>query len=126
MNDALVKPKSGLVNESGVHEYFIASNRITPLTPIGIDEIANIDVTSNDTILSEKQVKHVVTQDTPTYFSKFFNRLEKYVDNIENFLNSISNLELKKIDQKKILLETEKSEQARRNYNAKKLLRTNK
>lgn len=115
------KPQQTVKKQS---EFFVVSNNIIPLRRYTHDSISRLEENPTEIVVSKTQVKKLIVQHKQTNpISKFFKRVSRYLTNLERFLRDAQKLYRISIVQKKILLFSEKTEQALRVFRAKRMLK---
>lgn len=125
----MIKAKTPLVNtpsspeEQLGNKFFIVNKNIIPVKPIDPQSILQLEDFTDNVILSEPQVKSIIREKkTSNRFAIFFSKVNKYLDNLEYFLKQLKKYSLISLIQKKIFLETERSDQLRRIFESKKII----
>lgn len=120
----MIKAKTPLVNKPESKEevkFFTAENDIIPIRPVTHEMIMQLTEIKDEVIVNEEKVDTLVKQYKSTnQFNKFFTRVELYVDKLEKFLKDLKAGYFKLTVQKKVLLESEKSDQLLKTYRAKR------
>lgn len=120
----LVQPKTKMVN-APVQEskYFVAENNIVPLKVATPQLILELGDTKDVQVLEENKVQRIVRENKGKHIlDKFFVKVSDYVDRVEEFLKSLIKLQLKSIEQKRIIYETERMDQFFKTRKSKKLV----
>jgi murein DD-endopeptidase MepM/ murein hydrolase activator NlpD len=126
----MIRAKTPIVNKQETIKsvkYYTVANKIIPIRRVSFDMIPRLEEPVNTEIeLDKKDIKRVVVEKKKNNpLNKFFKKALKYIDKLEDFIDTMKSLKLKTIVQKKILLETDKSDQKIREYQAKRIVKEN-
>lgn len=126
----MIRAKTPIVNKQETIKsvkYYTVANKIIPIRRVSFDMISRLEEPVNTEIeLTKKDIKRVVVEKKKNNpLNKFFKKALKYIDKLEDFIDTMKSLKLKTIVQKKILLETDKSQQKIREYQAKRIVKEN-
>ena len=100
-------------------------NSLLPLPIRKISElISNPDIVEKPLKKSENDVTSK-PETSRKIINKFFDRISVYLDSVEEFLKTFKTQQLRSIVQKKLLFESEKSDQTQRTYRAKRVAKDN-
>ena len=127
----MIQAKTPIVNNQQTIKsvkYYTVANKIIPIRRVSFDMIPRLEEPVNTEIeLTKKDIKRVVVEKkTNNPLNKFFKKALRYIDKLEDFIDTLRSLKLKTIVQKKILLETDKSDQKIREYRAKRIVKETK
>jgi len=120
----MIKAKSKMIepsSEAAASEVFAIADTIIPIRQASVETILNTDFTEEMEVVPHTQVKRLIVENRNTNpVSKFFVKVGKYLDSLENFLVELKSNYNKSIEQKKSILESEKADQLLRTHRAKK------
>ena len=120
----MIKAKSKMIepsSEAAASEVFAVADTIIPIRQASVETILNTDFTEEMEVVPHTQVKRLIVENRNTNpVSKFFVKVGKYLDSLENFLVELKSNYNKSIEQKKSILESEKADQLLRTHRAKK------
>lgn len=118
----MIEAKSSILQpKDNFNNYFVARNTIVPVTTLDYNSILEQPVESE--FFTEQEISEKVKEKESTpEFKKFFSRIFDYVNNFEDFLNTLKTNTFKLITGKKISLQTEKTDQQIKRYHSKRLL----
>jgi murein DD-endopeptidase MepM/ murein hydrolase activator NlpD len=120
----MIKPKSKMIepsSEAAASEVFAIADTIIPIRQASVETILNTDFTEEMEVVPHTQVKRLIVENRNTNpVSKFFIKVGKYLDSLENFLVELKSNYNKSVEQKKSILESEKADQLLRTHRAKK------
>jgi len=121
----LVQPKTKMVNAPKQEsKYFVAENNIVPLQVATPQLILDLEETKDIQILDENKVQTIIKENKGKYIlDKFFNKVSDYIDSVNQFIKRLTQLQLKNIEQKKIIYEIEKTDQFFKSNKSKKLIK---
>jgi murein DD-endopeptidase MepM/ murein hydrolase activator NlpD len=127
----MIQAKTPIVNNQQTIKsvkYYTVANKIIPIRRVSFDMIPRLEEpVSTEIELTKKDIKRVVVEKkTNNPLNKFFKKALRYIDKLEDFIDTLKSLKLKTIVQKKILLETDKSDQKIRQYRAKRIVKETK
>jgi murein DD-endopeptidase MepM/ murein hydrolase activator NlpD len=127
----MIQAKTPIVNNQQTIKsvkYYTVANKIIPIRRVSFDMIPRLEEPVNTEIeLTKKDIKRVVVEKKRNNpLNKFFKKALQYIDKLEDFIDTMKSLKLKTIVQKKILLETDKSDQKIRQYRAKRIVKETK
>ena len=127
----MIQAKTPIVNNQPTIKsvkYYTVANKIIPIRRVSFDMIPRLEEPVNTEIeLTKKDIKRVVVEKKRNNpLNKFFKKALRYIDKLEDFIDTLKSLKLKTIVQKKILLETDKSDQKIREYRAKRIVKETK
>jgi murein DD-endopeptidase MepM/ murein hydrolase activator NlpD len=126
----MIRAKTPIVNTPDAIKsvkYYTVANKIIPIRRISSDMIPRLEEPINNEVeLTKKDIKRIVVERKKNNpLNKFFRRALKYINRLDDFINKMKSLKLKTIAQKRILLETDKSDQKIREYQAKRIVKEN-
>ena len=117
---SMIEPNS----EASASEVFAVSDNITPIAVASVDEILKLNDVEDLQVVPERKVQQLIIQNKPSNpLSKFFVRLGTHLDSIEEFLNELSKNYVDSIEQKKVLYQSDSSDQKQRTQRAKRTAR---
>jgi murein DD-endopeptidase MepM/ murein hydrolase activator NlpD len=127
----MIQAKTPIVNNQQTIKsvkYYTVANKIIPIRRVSFDMIPRLEEpVSTEIELTKKDIKRVVVEKKRNNpLNKFFKKALRYIDKLEDFIDTLKSLKLKTIVQKKILLETDKSDQKIRQYRAKRIVKETK
>lgn len=109
------------------HNFFIVSENIIPVRRYSHDSIPSLQEEITEKVVPYSTINSIVKRyKNSNSFYKFFERINKYLDNAQNFLDTLTNLFYLSNKAKKVSFYSEKSDQLLKSYQAKKLLKQTK
>lgn len=125
----MIQAKTAMIDKQQTSQkdvkFFAAENKLIPIQRITHQSITQIEDFREEQIIPEQKVHAIIRERKKSNpFSKFFNKILKYVDKLEDFIETVQKLQLKSITQKKILLQSEKTDQNLRTYQSKRLVKS--